>query len=251
MSYFDGSDLKFATIHYPADIAVEQPLGTDIPNGGTKAITIPAGRTTSVSFKLFNQGNANLTGISITKDGVNASDFTVTQNPLTTLPTFSSTSFTIQFAPTTGGTKIAALHIASNDPDENPFNINLTGNSLSASNDTDGDGLNDVAEFDLAALGFDWQVAQPSLVNTYFSNANESGLFTMAQLQALKIGAPLIAKQSSGQFKLTIAVQKSTDLINFAPFAMTTPQTTINGQGQLEFQFTVPDNAAFFRLESH
>ena len=31
---------------------------------------------------------------------------------------------------------------------------------------------------------------------------------------------------------------------------MTAPQTTINGQGKLEFQFTVPDNAAFFRLET-
>jgi len=27
-------------------------------------------------------------------------------------------------------------------------------------------------------------------------------------------------------------------------------QTTIHAQGKLEFQFTVPDNAAFFRLQS-
>jgi hypothetical protein len=26
--------------------------------------------------------------------------------------------------------------------------------------------------------------------------------------------------------------------------------TVINGQGKLEFQFTLPDNAAFFRLKS-
>jgi hypothetical protein len=31
---------------------------------------------------------------------------------------------------------------------------------------------------------------------------------------------------------------------------MTAPQTTIDGNGNLEFQFTVPDNAAFFRLET-
>ncbi len=29
---------------------------------------------------------------------------------------------------------------------------------------------------------------------------------------------------------------------------MTLPQTTINGQGKLEFQFTTPGNAAFFRV---
>lgn len=31
---------------------------------------------------------------------------------------------------------------------------------------------------------------------------------------------------------------------------MSAPQTTINAQGQLEFLFTVPDNAAFFRLQA-
>jgi hypothetical protein len=31
---------------------------------------------------------------------------------------------------------------------------------------------------------------------------------------------------------------------------MTAPQTTINGDGKLEFLFTSPDNAAFFRLQA-
>jgi len=30
----------------------------------------------------------------------------------------------------------------------------------------------------------------------------------------------------------------------------TAQKTTINGEGRLEFQFSSPDNAAFFRLES-
>jgi hypothetical protein len=45
-------------------------------------------------------------------------------------------------------------------------------------------------------------------------------------------------------------VEKATDLLNFFPFPMTAPPTTINGEGKLEFQFSAPDNAAFFRLES-
>jgi hypothetical protein len=32
---------------------------------------------------------------------------------------------------------------------------------------------------------------------------------------------------------------------------MTAPQAFINGDGKLEFHFAAPDNAAFFRLESH
>jgi len=31
---------------------------------------------------------------------------------------------------------------------------------------------------------------------------------------------------------------------------MTAPQTTINAEGKLEFQFNSPGGAAFFRLES-
>jgi len=47
-------------------------------------------------------------------------------------------------------------------------------------------------------------------------------------------------------------VEKSTTLApsSFTPFPMTAPQTTINGTGKLEFIFTVPDNAAFFKVEA-
>jgi len=35
--------------------------------------------------------------------------------------------------------------------------------------------------------------------------------------------------------------------IQFNPFPMTAPQTTINTEGKLELRFSAPDNAAFFR----
>src|ERR1041384_2254611 len=96
-----------------------------------------------------------------------------------------STTFTVQFAPANSGIKHAALHIANNDTDRNPFNINLAGQDLLFTQDTDGDGLSDAAEYQMAALGFDWQVSQPVLVNTLFSNANGIGLYTTSQVQAL------------------------------------------------------------------
>ena len=49
---------------------------------------------------------------------------------------------------------------------------------------------------------------------------------------------------------LIIGVEKATQLTNFVLFPMTAPQTTINGEGKLEFRFSPPDNAAFFRLEA-
>ncbi len=119
--------------------------------------------------------------------------------------------------------------------------------------DTDGDGLNDAAELVSSAQGFDWQVAQPALVNSFRSGL---GLYTPAQVQALKVGTPLIQRHpTTGVFTLTIGVEKSTTLtpLSFTPFSMLTAPgaaTTLNGAGKLEFQFTAPDNAAFFRLQS-
>ena len=64
-------------------------------------------------------------------------------------------------------------------------------------------------------------------------------LYTQSQFQALSVGVPLLQKDGiTGQFKLTIGVQKSADLTHFDAFPLTTPQTTVNAQGQLEIQFT-------------
>ncbi|MFZ4766844.1 MAG: hypothetical protein ACOYMN_17980 [Roseimicrobium sp.] len=129
---------------------------------------------------------------------------------------------------------------------------NVTVNTLSSTNDTDGDGLNGVSEVQMTALGFDWQVNQSALVNTLFANANGAGLYTPAQVQALHIDTPLLKRDALGQFKLTLGVQNGTTLQpeSFAPFPMTAPQITINGTGKLEFLFTVPENAAFFRVQA-
>jgi hypothetical protein len=54
--------------------------------------------------------------------------FTVTANPIAPVSgSGDSTTFEVTFAPTTAGAKTAILHIASNDADENPFDINLSG----------------------------------------------------------------------------------------------------------------------------
>lgn len=80
---------------------------------------------------------------------------------------------------------------------------------------------------------------------------NTHGLYSLSQVQALHVDTPLLAKDSaSGKFKLTIGVEKSTNLVNFSPMAIPVGAATINAQGKMEFEFTAPDNAAFYRLES-
>jgi hypothetical protein len=244
---------------------------------------VTVGNTPDLTFTLKNIGTGNLTLTGTPKIAVSGADaglFSVTAQPGSPVIPAGSTNFTVRFIPNDSGARTAALTIANDDLDENPFTINLSGTGLSFTTDTDGDGLNDASEFQLAMLGFDWQVAQPALVNTLTSNANGAGLYTqtqytanytagqnsvinapntfslytLSQVQALNVGVPLLQRNpTTGRFTLTIGVEKSTALLpgSFSLLPMNTPgfTTTINGQGKLEFEFTAPDNAAFFRVE--
>ncbi len=230
-----------------AEIQVEY-AGISIADGGAKDFGYASpGRSSDITFTIKNIGTADLTGLGVTTDGTDAAMFTVTTAPVTSVPGPSgSTTFTVNFLAPSAGAKNAALHIVSNDSDESPYDINLTGLGLSSITDTDGDGLNDAAEFQMEALGFNWQVTQTPLVTTYYANTGISGV---SGGQGLHLDAPkLIKNPSTGLFTLQISIQKSTDLLHFVPFPMTAPNTSITGDGKLEFEFASPDNAAFYRL---
>jgi hypothetical protein len=87
----------------------------------------------------------------------------------------------VVFSPSSAGEKNALLSIASSDTNKSPFIVNLSGLGLDENADSDGDGLNDAAEFSMSTLGFNWQSNQPALVRTLYSNANTAQLFTLSQ----------------------------------------------------------------------
>src|SRR5262249_10294942 len=62
----------------------------------------------------------------------NPGDFVVSSLGATTLVSQATTTFTVTFAPATAGTRNAVVNIASNDGDENPFSINVTGTGIPA-----------------------------------------------------------------------------------------------------------------------
>jgi hypothetical protein len=113
------------------NIVVEQPVGTDIPDGGSKDFgSVVAGSNTSLTFTIKNTGDANLAGLAVTKDaGGTAGDFTVTSQPAPSVAGPGSTTFTVQFTPTGTGPRTATLHIANNDPvaTKQLFDITVTG----------------------------------------------------------------------------------------------------------------------------
>ena len=201
-----------------------------------------------------NTGGAALTIPTVTTIGANAGDFIVATAGMTTpVSPGGSTSFTVAFAPTgnTSGPRTATLRIANDDPDENPFDISLTGMAFSTTADADGDGLNDWTEYQQRGAGFDWQKPQPELVKAFLAGSNASGLYTPTQVQAMNVDTPVIQKDpTTGEFTVTIGLEKSTDLVHYTPFPVTMPQAAITADGKLQLRFSVPDNTAFFRLET-
>jgi len=233
---------------------VEQPPGTGLIGGtgnisfGNAPVGVQGGTQTVV---VRNIGTAPLvlTGLGLVSGHTADFSFEAVSLPLT-LPVDQIVAFDVSFDPIVTGSRLATLRITSNAGTNNPFNITLTGQALSAENDTDGDGLNDVVELQLEAFGFSWQVNDEELVAILLSGANATGLYTGSQLQAMHPGTPLLpVGQGSGQFTVTVGVKTSVDLMDFQLVPMSSGQTSINGQGALEFDFISPASKAFFRLD--
>jgi hypothetical protein len=113
------------------EIVVEQPLGNDLPSGAARDYgTVNVGANLGISITIRNTGSANLTGLSVSKSGPHAADFHVSAPGMSSLTPSGATSFTLTFAPTAVGQRNATIQIASNDDDENPFAIQLTGTGV-------------------------------------------------------------------------------------------------------------------------
>ena len=236
-----------------AEIAVETSLGANLETAApvdfsTTVQTSPV----TLGFVIKNTGTVNLELPPLSLTGANAADFSFTAPVLTSIPAAGSTTFTVTFTPKSGGGRNATLEIPSNDPDEAVFTLQLLGTGLTLTADTDQDGLNDAAEFNLRSLGFKWQDPQPGLGATLFNHANDAGLFSASQVQTLHSGTPIISRNpTNGKVKLTMDWKKSTDHATFSDFPATPLQVSVNGGGDIEFEFTPADNAAFFRLQSN
>ena len=264
------------------DIAVEQPAGNLLAPPAPLAFgdsAIGASGAARV-FTVRNTGTADLTGLQATLTGTNAADFVLdTTATAATLAPGATTTCQVTFAPhgTVSSPRPATLQIVSNDPDENPFLVTLTGLAFSTTADADGDGLNDWAERQLEGLGFNWQVSQPAQVaalqnganaagyysqpqydsnrvagrNDILATPNQYGLYTLNQVQAIHIDVPLLTlNPATGDFTITLGLKKSTDLQNYTEFPISGVQTTITPDGKVAIRFTVPDSAAFFRVET-
>jgi uncharacterized delta-60 repeat protein len=84
------------------------------------------------TFTIANSGTVELVIGNVTLGGANASEFTVTQTPSSSVAASGNTTFKITFAPTGLGLRTATISFGNNDPSENPFNFTIQGTSLAS-----------------------------------------------------------------------------------------------------------------------
>ncbi len=204
------------------------------------------------SFTISNPGNSSLllTGTpKVAVGGEHALDFAVSLQPAPSVAASSSSTFEITFTPGAPGPRSATVSISNNDADEGTYDFAIRGYLIEPIRDLDNDGMNDYAEYLLSSLGFDFQAAQPALVEVLNTNANTAELYTQAQILSQHPGTPMLLRDSAtGRFTLDLSFQKSENLGSFSPFPFVAPQMSFQPDGTLRFLFTPLDDAAFFRV---
>ena len=122
------------------------PSLNDLTEFGTNQIIT---NTITKTFTIRNYGgsNLNLTGGTLVSIS-GSSDFTLISSPTTPITSLGSTSFSIQFNPSSLGIKTALITIVNNDSDENPYTFSIKGEGIQTFFDSDGDGVFDNIDID-------------------------------------------------------------------------------------------------------
>ncbi len=129
----DGDENPYNLTITGTGVAPEMSLSqgaTPIADGGSQDFGNRAlNSNTDLVFTITNSGTSNLTLTTpLTIGGTDSTQFSVSVQPSSLVASGGgTTTFTIRFTPTTTGTKTAAIVIANNDSDENPYNLMVTG----------------------------------------------------------------------------------------------------------------------------
>ncbi|MDM8555119.1 choice-of-anchor D domain-containing protein [Desulfococcaceae bacterium HSG7] len=120
---------------------------TDIANGGSYDFdSQPLGTHTDTVITIENTGATDLilTTLPLAITGDDAVQFSIHAQPTSPVAPGESTEFTVRFSPVSTGAKTATISISSNDSDENPYELTVTGEILKG--DLNGDGVTDLAD---------------------------------------------------------------------------------------------------------
>jgi hypothetical protein len=169
--------------------------------------------TITKTFTIQNTGTLPLSISVITLSGVNASDFSVISNPSTLIVAGGSTTFTISFDPSAGGTRSATFSIVNGDSDENPYDFSIQGAGLEQEIDIRGNTVS-IADGDTTASTTDW---------TDFGSTNTTRTFTIYNTGTtdLTIGTISFSGTNPGDFAVTTAPSTTVTSGNNTTFTVT------------------------------
>lgn len=121
------------TVRAP-EIVIEQPAGSPLADG-TSVVSfgeLVPGVATNFVFIVRNVGDDALSGLAVTLNDDEPVSFIAGGLGVSMLAPGESTTFHVTFNPGSAGAHTAAVHIVSNDSDESPFELALTGHRLTA-----------------------------------------------------------------------------------------------------------------------
>jgi sugar lactone lactonase YvrE len=125
------SERAFTLFVSAADIDVEAPVGNNLVSGASLSFgTVSFDGYSIMPITVRNGGAVALSGILASLAGADASMFQIITTPNGGLDVGRNTTLVVRFSPTAEGLRTATLNIASSDPDESPFAIELTGTGV-------------------------------------------------------------------------------------------------------------------------
>jgi len=134
--YSEGNAEGLATLGLVPSVEVRGPGGVLLTKG-VSTISRPSiligEKGDPVTLTIRNTGTAPLTSLTVIPSGAAAADFVIDITVMRlSLDPGQITSFSLRFSPSLAGVRNASLRIGSNDPDDNPFILNLSGTGFTA-----------------------------------------------------------------------------------------------------------------------
>ncbi len=144
------------------------------------------------------------------------------------------------------GARTGQMTIISNDANEGIFDLTLSANVLSFTKDTDGDGLNDAAEWHYSSFGFTWDVSQPWLVSSLISGAKHIGM--IANISPPGHPRSIVVGKSPAGNSATVHLraERATNLADFSPLNLSAP--SISNDGSFVIPLTQGTSSGFYRF---
>ena len=201
--FYNERGLRIKALPAMAEMNIK--VGTNnIPDGGQIEFRSAPGSYVDKTFTIENLGDAILilSGSPIVIiTGVDANQFSVVQQPTASIAPGGTSNFIVRFSPASAGTKNAAISIANNDLDENPYDLNLVG-------------TNPVAEINLKLEGADLPSGQ-TVEFTAPINGSVDKTFTIENLgeaQLLLNGTPAVAISGTDASQFSVIQQPASPI---------------------------------------